>query len=120
MYLNKGYYGGKRYFKPKTIEYFTSRPFQKKGNRRGIGFDKPEPDTTKQSPVSSFCSDKSYGHTGFTGVMTWVDPEYNLVYVFLSNRTYPFSSNNKLVEMNIRTKIQDIIYEAILKNKEQK
>ena len=45
----------------------------------------------------------------------WVDPQYNLVYVFLSNRIYPDASNEKLSKLNIRTTIQQIIYESILK-----
>jgi beta-N-acetylhexosaminidase len=113
LYLQNGEYGGQNFFKPKTVELFTSRPKNDIGNRRGLGFDKPEPDTTKQSPVARCVSDLSYGHTGFTGVMTWVDPRYQLVYVFLSNRVYPVANGNKLAEMNIRTKIQEEIYKIL-------
>jgi beta-N-acetylhexosaminidase len=35
------------------------------------------------------------------------------VYIFLSNRVNPDASNNKLVEMNVRSKIQDVLYEGI-------
>lgn len=56
----------------------------------------------------------SFGHTGFTGTMTWADPEKDLVYVFLSNRTYPDSNVNKLSKENIRENIQQIIYESIM------
>jgi beta-N-acetylhexosaminidase len=113
VFLNKGEYGGQRYFNESTVDLFTSRPFQKTGNRRGLGFDKPEPDTSKISPVSKYCSDSSYGHTGFTGTMTWVDPKYKLVFVFLSNRVCPDASVNKLAELNLRTNIQDVVYKAI-------
>ena len=116
MYLQKGTYGGTRYFNPETIKLFTSQPKENNGNRRGLGFDKPETRKDKQSPVCESASASSFGHSGFTGTMVWVDPEYNLIYIFLSNRVHPDASNNKLVEMNIRTKIQEVFYQAIKKS----
>jgi CubicO group peptidase (beta-lactamase class C family) len=47
--------------------------------------------------------------------MTWVDPETETVYVFLSNRTYPAVIENKLVKGKIREQIQEVIYDAIIK-----
>ncbi len=114
MLLNKGEYGGVKYFKPETIEYFTSR--QDSLNRRGLGVDKPELDPDKQSPASLLVSSSSYGHTGFTGTMVWIDPEYQLIYIFLSNRIHPDSYNKKLIELNVRTDIQDVIYKSIISN----
>lgn len=115
MLLWKGSYGGEEYLKPGTIDHFTRAPFQKKGNRRGIGFDKPEPKAKKVSPVCSLSSLKSYGHTGFTGNMVWADPDNNSIFIFLSNRTFPDENNYKLVEMNVRTKIQEIFLKACKK-----
>lgn len=112
MYLNKGTYGNVRYFNPETIELFTSKQNGENNNRRGLGFDKPEPDQAKPSPACRSVSADSYGHTGFTGTFVWVDPTCQLVYIFLSNRIYPDAGNNKLVEMNIRTKIQQEIYNS--------
>jgi len=116
MFLNGGEYGNIRYLDKKTIEYFTRCPDCKNGNRRGIGFDRPEPDTTKNGPSSRLASVTSYGHTGFTGTIAWIDPEQELVYIFLSNRIYPEITNNKLVELNVRTEIQDVIYSAIIED----
>ncbi len=113
MYLNGGLYGGDRYIKEKTIEYFSSCQDIKNGNRRGLGFDKPEPDTSKSGPTFTGVSPESYGHTGFTGTLAWADPEFKIIYIFLSNRVYPDAVNNKLIELNIRTKIQRVIYESI-------
>jgi beta-N-acetylhexosaminidase len=113
LYLNGGTYGGRKYIKEKTIKYFTSCVDCRNGNRRGMCFDKPETDTTKSSPTYEGVSAKSYGHTGFTGTIAWADPEYEIVYIFLSNRVYPDAINNKLVEYNIRTDIQKIVYEAM-------
>ena len=109
MLMNGGEYGGKKYLKSSTIERFVSK--HKKGNRRGLGFDKPT--LSDDGPVSKYASYKTFGHTGFTGTCFWVDPKYELIYVFLSNRVHPTASHNKLAKNNIRTKIQDVIYESI-------
>jgi CubicO group peptidase (beta-lactamase class C family) len=113
MYLNKGSYGGEKYFNPETISLFTSKPNGENNNRRGLGFDKPELDRSKPSPACQSVSADSYGHSGFTGTLVWVDPACQLIYIFLSNRVYPDANNNKLMEMNIRTKIQQEIYNSI-------
>ena len=80
-----------------------------------MGFDKPEMDPKKDTPVSRLASAESYGHQGFSGTMVWVDPRYNLIYIFLSNRIHPDSYNRKLSTLNIRTDIQDVIYRSITK-----
>lgn len=113
MYLNNGTYGGETYLSPETLSTFTCRNDAFPLNRRGLGFDKPEPDSTKINPVCRYAPLASYGHTGFTGIMTWCDPDNDLIYIFMSNRTYPDEFNTKLSEENIRTKIQEIIYQAI-------
>jgi beta-N-acetylhexosaminidase len=113
MFLAGGEYGNIRYLDKETIEYFTRCPDCKNGNRRGLGFDKPEPDSTKNGPSSRLASAKSFGHTGFTGTMAWIDPEQQLIYIFLSNRVYPEITNSRLVDYDVRTKIQDVIYAAI-------
>lgn len=115
MLLNGGSYGGETFFKGATVKKFTT--YQKKGSRRGLAFDKPEPDASKPQPTSTAASPKTFGHTGFTGTCAWADPEHDLVYVFLSNRTYPDMGNYKLIRTNVRTRIQDVIYEAIDKSK---
>jgi CubicO group peptidase (beta-lactamase class C family) len=112
MYLNKGSYGGEQYFKPETIDYFTSCPFCANHNRRGIGFDKPEMNSAA-GPTCQCVSAGSFGHSGFTGNLTWADPETGLLYVFLSNRVYPDASNNKISEMDVRTKIQEVLAKSI-------
>lgn len=113
MYLNYGKYGGTRYLDSATVKLFTSCVACDKGNRRGLGFDKPETDTTKESPACKSASAESYGHYGFTGTYTWVDPKYNLVYVFLSNRVASGSDDNKLAKLNIRTNIMQVVYNAL-------
>uniref|UniRef100_UPI00404B7661 glycoside hydrolase family 3 N-terminal domain-containing protein n=2 Tax=Gelidibacter sp. TaxID=2018083 RepID=UPI00404B7661 len=112
MYLQKGYYGGKRYFKTETVEKFNTCYYCGNGNRRGIGFDKPQ--LGESGPTCGCVSMESFGHTGFTGTLAWADPEEQIVYIFLSNRTYPSAENNLLLKEGVRTEIQRLIYEAII------
>lgn len=111
MYLNDGMYGGERYFRPGTMELFTKCAFCENKNRRGVGFDKPQLEGA--GPACDCASPRSFGHTGFTGTIAWVDPEEELVYVFLSNRVNPSAENRKLISMNIRTNIQEYIYDSL-------
>ena len=112
MYLQKGFYGGKRYFKSETIDKFNTCYFCESDNRRGIGFDKPQ--LGEEGPTCGCISMTSFGHSGFTGTYAWADPEEEIVYVFLANRTYPQAGKNLLLRENIRTEIQRLIYEAII------
>ena len=111
MYLQKGYYGGKRYLLPETIEKFNTCHFCDEAVRRGVGFDKPQ--LEDEGPTCGCVSHKSFGHSGFTGTYTWADPEEELIYVFLSNRTYPSMQNNLLLKSGLRTRIQQAIYDSI-------
>ncbi|MGJ8744736.1 glycoside hydrolase family 3 N-terminal domain-containing protein [Polaribacter sp.] len=113
MYLQKGYYGGKRYLKPATIAKFNHRYYSNKKVRRGLGFDKPQLNP-KIKATCGCVSNQSFGHSGFTGTYTWADPESEIVYVFLSNRVYPHANNRGLIRSNVRTKIQQIIQDAII------
>lgn len=115
MYLQGGVYGGAQFFQKETIDLFTSCPNCSSGNRRGYGFDKPKLKNHKYGPTCDEISEKSFGHTGFTGTMAWADPDKNIIYIFLSNRVHPDANNTKLIDMDVRTKIQEVIYEAIEK-----
>jgi beta-glucosidase-like glycosyl hydrolase/CubicO group peptidase (beta-lactamase class C family) len=116
MMLNGGNYAGEQYLDAGTIDLFTRKYLGVAGSRRGLGFDKPEPDRSKPQNTSPDASPLSFGHTGFTGNMIWADPANDLIYIFLSNRVYPDAENTKLAEMNVRTEIQQLIYHAILAN----
>ena len=111
LYLQKGYYGGKRYLKTETLDKFNTCYFCEDDNRRGVGFDKPQ--LSDEGPTCGCISMTSFGHSGFTGTYAWADPEEEIVYVFLANRTYPKAGKNRLLRENIRTEIQRLIYEAI-------
>jgi len=113
LYLQKGNYGNQQYFSSQTFDAFNTCYFCSEGNRRGLGFDKPQ--LGKEGPTCGCVSMSSFGHTGFTGTMAWADPETEIIYIFLSNRTYPDSNApNQLSKENIREDIQKVIQEAIL------
>jgi len=111
MLLNRGTYGGDQYFKPETVDMYTAK--QSDVSRRGLGFDRWDPIADRHYP-SKLASPRTYGHTGYTGIGVWVDPTYNLVYIFLSNRVNP-KVTDKLSSLSIRPRIQDAVYQAIQK-----
>ncbi|HMQ74689.1 MAG TPA: glycoside hydrolase family 3 N-terminal domain-containing protein [Flavobacteriales bacterium] len=116
LLLNKGVHNGRRYLSEAVVDEFTRcqfcAPEPRTGeNRRGLGFDKPV--RGKGGPTCSCVSYASFGHTGFTGTMAWADPEQRIVYIFLSNRVYPTAANKALSEMNIRTRIQEVVHAAV-------
>lgn len=112
MMLNRGTYGGTQYFKPETVDLFTAQ--QSAVSRRGLGFDRWDPEVSKHYP-SELASPQTYGHTGYTGTCIWVDPKYNMVYIFLSNRVHPTDNQNRLTSLQIRGRIQDAAIRAIQK-----
>lgn len=114
MLVQNGMYGGRQYIKPETVALFTKRQF--KGNRRGLGFDKPQLFPSEPGPACEEASANSYGHTGFTGTYIWADPDNDLLLVFLSNRVNPNSEPNRLVQLGTRTQIQQTLYRALAKN----
>ena len=113
MLLNGGEIDGKRYLSKETCNLFTTET--SKISRRGLGFDKPDMEDPKKGNCASGVPAGVYGHTGFTGTCAWVDPENDLVYVFLSNRIYPNVTNRKLNQLHIRERIQEAIYDAMKK-----
>lgn len=114
LFLQKGKYGNTQYFSEQTFDAFNTCYYKDQGVQRGLGFDKR---IGKDGPTCGCVSESSFGHTGFTGNMAWVDPETEIVYVFLSNRTYPevVNDENKLAKGKIREEIQKIIQDAIIK-----
>ena len=111
MNLQKGTYGDTRILSPLTVPYFT----QTLSNRshRALGWDKPNPESTSSVYMAQQASERSFGHTGFTGNVVWVDPDEELVFVFLSNRIYPTAGNNSINTTKLRRRIHELIYSAI-------
>ncbi|MFT4662063.1 MAG: beta-N-acetylhexosaminidase [Patiriisocius sp.] len=118
MYLDYGEFDNEQYIDSNQIARFTDCQFctgESDENRRGIGFDKPNRHNGP-GPTCDCVSFTSFGHSGFTGTLAWVDPEKEITYIFLSNRIYPSADNRKLIKMNIRTRIMDVLYSAIDKS----
>lgn len=114
MLLNEGEWEGRRYLSEETCRLFTTATSEI--SRRGLGFDKPDRQDLSKSPCAESAPASVYGHTGFTGTCAWTDPDNGLVYVFLSNRTYGTDSwVNKLSRMNIRERIQQTLYDSLMK-----
>lgn len=111
MLLNGGYYGDQQFLKPETIRLFTSR--HPRSSRRGIGFDMRDLSKDKNLNVSEKCSPRTFGHTGFTGTYAFVDPDYNLVFIMLANRTFPSMNNKKYIRGDYRERIHTLVYNAM-------
>ncbi len=114
LYLNKGEYGGERFMTEAAVREFTRCQYCPEGNRRGLGFDKPliEYDPVK-SYVAQSASPESFGHSGYTGTFFWADPQHNLMVIFLSNRVYPDRSHTGISDLNIRPRVQQVVYDAM-------
>lgn len=111
LFLNKGHMAGQRFFSEATYTEFTKQQFG--GNRRGAGFDRPT--ASGGGTCDVLASQQSFGHSGFTGTLAWADPKNKVVFIFLSNRVHPSAENWKLRDLNIRTDLQHVVYEAIAK-----
>ena len=110
MFLQQGYYGGSWYLQPQAVAMFNTCNYCTEGNRRGLGFDKPQ--LGKSGPTCGCVPMESFGHTGFTGTFAWADPINEIVIVFLSNRTYPSAENKLLINKQIRQRVQSVVYDA--------
>ena len=112
LYLNKGTWDGRQIISERAIEMFTA--YQYDDNRRGLGFDKPLREYDADlAYVAESSSPSSFGHSGFTGTMVWADPEHELVYVFLSNRVYPYRSHRQLYRMSLRPQLHQAVYDYV-------
>ncbi len=106
MWLNGGSYGGQRYLNPGTINMFAATQPE---NHRGLGFDK----AASRNLNAPSAPASTYGHTGFTGCVMWVDPENDIVYVFLSNRLHPNVNNWQLLGQKVLQNVHQVVYDAM-------
>lgn len=113
MNLQRGMYGGQQVFLPTTLPYFTQTISNR--SHRALGWDKPNPETSSSVYLASQASERSFGHTGFTGNVVWADPDDDLLFIFLSNRIFPTGGNNSINTTKLRRRIHELIYSAIEK-----
>ncbi|TPG67588.1 glycoside hydrolase family 3 N-terminal domain-containing protein [Hymenobacter nivis] len=107
-----GRYGGQQLFDKKILADWTRCQFCP-DNRRGLAFDRPAADPSVNFAKSS--SPAAFGHTGYTGTSFYVEPQYGLVVVFLSNRVHPTRRNGKLSEVGVRTGLMQVSIESVVK-----
>lgn len=112
LFLDHGKYYGKRILDSAVVAECIKCQYCP-NNRRGIGFDKPEPDSTKGSPVPGCVSTESFGHSGFTGTFAWADPKNNVVVILLTNRVFPDAEKNKLVKIGTRSLVLEEVYRMV-------
>jgi CubicO group peptidase (beta-lactamase class C family) len=117
LYRRMGEYGGEQLISKDVLLKYSSAQFPENNNRRGLGFDKPLLNNKDLSPADAYPSKsatpQSFGHSGYTGTFVWVDPVYEISFVFFSNRVYPTRNNNLLSDLNIRTNILQAVYDSI-------
>jgi len=109
MWLNNGVYDNNRYLKAETIQHFIQTQPE---SHRGLGFNKRTL-TNAAYAMADSASVNTYGHTGFTGTCFWIDPDNQLVYVFLGNRVHP-KVNNRMYQYAIRKNVHQVFYDAFL------
>ncbi len=104
--LNGGWFANKKLFDQDLINNWTDKNYTK--SERGYGWDVKS--GNKPSCGNKF-SDKSFGHTGFTGTSIWVDKEKELFVILLSNRCYPSRENTKHIRFRplIHGKIVEVL-----------
>lgn len=117
LYANYGELQGRRLLDSATVREFARVQYPENDNRRGLGFDKPLLNNPELSVAEAYpapgASPESFGHSGFTGTFVWADPVNQLVYIFLSNRVYPSREHQQLYELGLRTRLQQVFYEAL-------
>lgn len=117
LYRRKGEYGGEQIINKDILEEYTRVQFPENNNRRGLGFDKPYLNNSELGSADAYpaksATPQSFGHSGYTGTFVWIDPVYEITYIFFSNRVYPTRNNNLLSDLRIRSYILQAIYDSI-------
>lgn len=116
LYLYDGSYARQQLIAPGVVSSYSKCVYCEEGNYRGMGFDRPNRPGDPNGNAAASAPVSSFGHSGFTGIYTWIDPENELVYVFLSNRVYPTRENRTIYRLNVRTNIMEEVYQAMEKN----
>ena len=94
MLLAGGVLDGVRILSPDSVRLLTTVQSPPGLAQRGLGMDIDSPYAKR--PRGTVYPVGSYGHTGFTGCILWIDPQSKSFYVFLSNRVYPDDKSNIL------------------------
>ena len=85
MMIGGGQHHGVRILQPETVAKMTES-YPVSSGFRGLGWDKQ---TGFSSNRGDLLSQSAFGHGGFTGTVLWIDPQNELIFIFLSNRVHP-------------------------------
>jgi CubicO group peptidase (beta-lactamase class C family) len=110
MLLNDGELEGKRILSARSIQQIqTMRTLPDGTGRRGYGFDF---DTSYSSCRGErFEAGTTFGHTGYTGTMFWIDPKNDCYFLLLTNRVHPDGKGDVKA---LRRRVATIVGEALL------
>jgi CubicO group peptidase (beta-lactamase class C family) len=111
MWLNGGKYGDVQVLSPSTVDLFMTS--KTPNSRRGLGFDKPDKENERNSPICEEADASVVGHTGFTGTAFWIDPKNDLIYIILANRVNPTRDNDNFPKANLRPGIFTQVYNSL-------
>ena len=100
------YHGRNESLPPERVREFCEKQFLPESSDWAIGWDTP---TKGVSTSGELFSEKSVGHTGFTGTSLWIDLERELIVVMLTNRIHQVVKRSKFA---LRPKIHDAIVDA--------
>ncbi|MET3196042.1 penicillin binding protein PBP4B [Bacillus sp. OAE603] len=122
--LNGGGYGNQSLFNKETIEEFIA-PSEMNATY-GLGW-RVNGDDSMDWMFSKYASNSAYGHTGWTGTVTIIDPEQNMGIVLLTNKKHsplvnPVTNSNQFFGDLFTTgsygSVVTAIYEALESNNE--
>jgi len=122
--LNGGGYGKTKVFEPAILDEFV-KP-EEGNNSFGLGWRRAGHGGRKWH-FGPYASPYAYGHTGWTGTVTVIDPEYDLAIILLTNARHSEiveqeddkgpEFSGKLFETGKYGSIVSLVYEAVLDNK---
>jgi len=81
------------------------------GDRKGLGWML----FTNRCSGGSLLSEKSFGHTGFTGTSLWIDPENDIAFTILTNRCFYQRHTSKNEIWEFRRRVHHVLMSEYLK-----
>jgi N-acetyl-anhydromuramyl-L-alanine amidase AmpD/CubicO group peptidase (beta-lactamase class C family) len=119
--LNRGGYGNKQLFSGKVIDQFV-KPDDGNGTY-GLGWRRANNGDRKWH-FGPYASGSAYGHTGWTGTVTVIDPEHDLAIILLTNARHSeiegddkdYQFKGKQFETGKYGSVISLVYEAVLDN----
>jgi CubicO group peptidase (beta-lactamase class C family) len=107
MMLNGGSYNGVHIISDTTVALFTRRA----AGTRALGWDTCD----DEGSCGRYLSDRSYGHTGFTGTSIWIDPDRQMFVILLTNRVHAARARRPAkVIADVRADLADASAGAVL------